>query len=862
MEHPQHRAAHRTAVSLIHVVEEILRVGITLRRGAPEIPDGQLLVLLHLPPLEVQLAQGVLGKLVSLIGGLTEPRQARASILAGFLAGQAELSQPVLGVLVAALRRPCQVFKRLRDAVLLQQQLAKGVLGVVVSGVGAAAEPLDGFFRVGHYTSPIAVCLGRDDVALLPELFQLRDSILREGTVGAFLLQRFLCSAVPLRLLVDGAGLLFPRLRDRLPRQRRLVRILRFVVHALVVEGELLPGQRQRLLYHHVPHGLELFLTGKRDALRHLVRVDAADLILHLLPEPVGFRDALVLRQLVHNLIHDALVSRGQIAVDDAPALASGVFEPRRQLLHEPPQAFAFQCAGLHLPDQFRHALGGIPLEAVTVFRFPRVGSDQILLENAGAKGGLDIPDTLGREISLFGIGGEHHHVDVEVFLLLMQRRVPAQVVCGNLIPFGDILSAGVDQRAPILRVGVAQPLRVIAPDGDDGRPDNSRMVCHFLHGAGQHRNLAVAVPESVIPVAPDAGAVGDVVQEVFPLIVRRDKLLPCLVDELRGSFPGRRGAVVRVLHQLLRRWKVPEQAADEFSLTFCLRLCRVVRLKLHRALAGGDVLCVVGQVCRVRAALEVGGDENYSGHASSIQRVVEADLPVGLHDLPHRVGAEAAPVDLVRPEMCGDRVAGHVQLDAPLEQQGADAVAVVCEDAGDQRPQHLAEIVRGVVRFQITDVESERLLYELAAAGAVVRFQHAVHLSEHAGIDPERRFFLDFFFHFYLRGADGAQNAGKPHGMGVPGVTDCGILGFRKIRLRKPNPEKDPHCGALWPDRRRARRRSFILYEKRTGENRPKRGACRAVSASGAGMPPISVAGHTAPNTRRRGGTNAGPLS
>ena len=90
---------------------------------------------------------------------------------------------------------------------------------------------------------------------------------------------------------------------------------------------------------------------------------------------------------------------------------------------------------------------------------------------------------------------------------------------------------------------------------------------------------------------------------------------------------------------------------------------------------------------------------------------------------------------------------------------------------------------------------------------------------------------------------------------MGVSGVTDCGILGFRKIRLRKPNPEKDPPCGALWADRRRARRRSFILYEKRTGQNRPKMGGTpRRVRSWGWDASHISCGAHSAEHAPTRG--------
>ena len=125
---------------------------------------------------------------------------------------------------------------------------------------------------------------------------------------------------------------------------------------------------------------------------------------------------------------------------------------------------------------------------------------------------GLDVADTLLREVALFWICAEQDHVDVDVLLLLVERRVPFQMRQRNSVPFRNLRQAGADQRPPVLRVGVAQALRVLPPDGDHRRPDIPLVACHLLHRFFERWHLAVGIPEPVVAIAADAGAVCDVV--------------------------------------------------------------------------------------------------------------------------------------------------------------------------------------------------------------------------------------------------------------------------------------------------------------------------------------------------------------
>ena len=59
-------------------------------------------------------------------------------------------------------------------------------------------------------------------------------------------------------------------------------------VYYLICCGMLTPPQLKHLPDDHVAHGLELFLFGKKQALRHLLRIGAANLLPPLVPQVVG----------------------------------------------------------------------------------------------------------------------------------------------------------------------------------------------------------------------------------------------------------------------------------------------------------------------------------------------------------------------------------------------------------------------------------------------------------------------------------------------------------------------------------------------------------------------------------------------
>jgi len=275
------------------------------------------------------------------------------------------------------------------------------------------------------------------------------------------------------------------------------------------------------------------------------------------------------------------------------------------------------ELAGLHLRNQLCHGALRIPAQGVPVFGFLFVDVEQILSEDPSAEGGLHLLDTLPGEVALLGIGGEHHHVDMDAVLLAVEGGVPAQVLQRDFVPPGDLRRTGAHQVPPAVRVIVAQPLRVLPADGHHRRPHASGVLRHLPDGLGEVAHLAPGAPQTVLTVQLYAGAVGHVVQVVLHPAHGLRKVLLHLANEgvcvpLRGCI-----AVVLVLQQLVRAVEVPQQTLDISLLLFCCRLFTVLTPEHLHAGTGGDVAGSVGQLGRISAALQVGGHEADVAHPS-----------------------------------------------------------------------------------------------------------------------------------------------------------------------------------------------------------------------------------------------------
>ena len=143
-------------------------------------------------------------------------------------------------------------------------------------------------------------------------------------------------------------------------------------------------------------------------------------------------------------------------------------------------------------------------------------------------------------------------------------------------------------------------------------------MLRHLPYRPREILYLAVSVPQPVLTVFLDAGAVGDVVDEIFLLIQRLHVVFPHLLDERGGAALGGMLQILLVLNELPAGVEGLQQPCNEVLLLFRRgEYTALIRQQLHAG-TGGNVACTLGQLCRVLSALEVGGDQYDPGHVSS----------------------------------------------------------------------------------------------------------------------------------------------------------------------------------------------------------------------------------------------------
>ena len=270
------------------------------------------------------------------------------------------------------------------------------------------------------------------------------------------------------------------------------------------------------------------------------------------------------------------------------------------------------------LCDAFHHGLASPRLQFLPRDVFLLIDVHPIRVIDPSGEDGLHLPDALLGEIPFPGVRGEEDHVDMHLIRLLVEGGIPAQVVRLDLICRSDVADGGVHQRPPAFRAVIAQPLRVFTAQRDHRRPHISGVLRHLPYRLREILYLAVSVPQPVLAVLLDAGAVGDVVDKIFLLIQRLHVVFPHLLDERGGIALGGVIQILLVLNEFPAGGKGLQQPRDEVLLLFRRWKCTaLIRQQLHAG-TGSDVAGTLGQLRGVLSALEVGGDQYDPGHASS----------------------------------------------------------------------------------------------------------------------------------------------------------------------------------------------------------------------------------------------------
>ena len=68
----------------------------------------------------------------------------------------------------------------------------------------------------------------------------------------------------------------------------------------------------------------------------------------------------------------------------------------------------------------------------------------------------------------------------------IVEGRVPAEILRGDLHRRGDVIAVGAQECAPRVRVIVPKPLRILPVEGDDVRPHVAGVVIQFIHDSAQ----------------------------------------------------------------------------------------------------------------------------------------------------------------------------------------------------------------------------------------------------------------------------------------------------------------------------------------------------------------------------------------
>ena len=170
----------------------------------------------------------------------------------------------------------------------------------------------------------------------------------------------------------------------------------------------------------------------------------------------------------------------------------------------------------LQLRDALHHCLAGLRLELLSRGTFLLVDVHPIRIIDSSGKGRLHLPDAFFGEIPFLWVRGEEDHVDMHLIWLLVEGGIPAQVVRLDLVRRRDVVGRRLDQRLPVFRTVVAKALGVLTAQRDHRRPHISGVLRYLPYRLREILYLAVGVPQTMLAVLLDAGAVGDVVDEIF----------------------------------------------------------------------------------------------------------------------------------------------------------------------------------------------------------------------------------------------------------------------------------------------------------------------------------------------------------
>ena len=145
-------------------------------------------------------------------------------------------------------------------------------------------------------------------------------------------------------------------------------------------------------------------------------------------------------RHLIDDLIHQLFHRLRQIAVG---FLATDLTELPRQI---PDHLLRLRVDAGHLPHdlrQFQHHFPRFRHQLVAGLAFLFVDVQQLQPENLVGQRGLDLSDTIFGQVRLIRIHRPGHHVDVRMIALVVECRVPTEILRRDLHRRGDVIAVG-----------------------------------------------------------------------------------------------------------------------------------------------------------------------------------------------------------------------------------------------------------------------------------------------------------------------------------------------------------------------------------------------------------------------------------
>ena len=305
-------------------------------------------------------------------------------------------------------------------------QLSEGVLCRVQVLLGGAFQQLLCFDHVGDQQPAVAVRRADDvlgiGVTVLRKLLQL--------------LRRFIPFHQGKALIVGHALQILTRIAHAVGAD-----LFAAILHFLILKGKPVHADMLRLTDDCVLDLSEFFLLRQRRTYSLFIfGVVILHLTLQLPPRLVARIHSGQPRHLIDDLIHQLFHRLGQIAVGFP---AADLTELPRQI---PDHLLRLRVDAGHLPHrlrQFQHGFSSFRHQLASRFAFLLVDVQQLLSEDLVGQRGLDLPYPIFGQVCLIRLCRPRHHVDVGMIALIVEGRVPTEILRWYLHRRGDVIAVG-----------------------------------------------------------------------------------------------------------------------------------------------------------------------------------------------------------------------------------------------------------------------------------------------------------------------------------------------------------------------------------------------------------------------------------